>query len=141
MIDKVMKALQEAGDTLREQTNNLGSGAKEKAFQVIEDWLKVFPQLAAMGLEVKSFAMGIAISPSLEVDLLGKHEDFSIEKVDAILQGNTADTGLRTVLSAIKTTYKLHQRIDAPLEDPLIVKVRIKLSPEVKVFLGEPLIQ
>jgi hypothetical protein len=141
MIDKVMKALQDAGDALREQTANMSSGAKEKAYQIIEDWIQVFPQLEKHGLVVKSFALGIALSPSLEVDMVGKHADFTPARLDALLAGNEAETGVRTVLSAIKTTYRMHGRINAPLEEPLIVKVRIKLSPEVKVFIGEPIIQ
>ncbi|RME95378.1 MAG: hypothetical protein D6772_13290 [Bacteroidetes bacterium] len=141
MIDKVIKALQDAGESLREQTAHIGTGAKEKAYQLIEDWLQVFPQLEAHGLVVKSFALGLALSPSLEVDMVGKHADFTPEKLAALLATKQTEQGVRTVLSAIRTTYRMHQRIGAPLQEPLIVKVRIKLSPEVKVFLGEPVIQ
>jgi hypothetical protein len=46
-----------------------------------------------------------------------------------------------SVMNTIKTTYSLHRRIYATLKDPLIVKVKIRISPEIKVFLGEPIIQ
>lgn len=141
MIDKLKQVLQEATDLVKEQSTKLGSGAKEKTYEVIEDWLKIFPKLEAYGLHVKSFALGVAISPSLEVDLLGSHEDFSPDRIREILDENPTNTALRTVLSTIKTTYNLHRQTMAELQEPLIVKVRIKLSPEVKVFLGEPLIQ
>lgn len=141
MIDKVLKTLQEAGGTIREQAAGLSSGAKEKTYAIIEDWLQIFPRLEAYGLKVESFALGVAISPSLEVDLRGKHEDFSAEKVAVMGEEAEGDTALRMVISTIKTTYSLHQRISNELPDPLIVKIRIKLSPEVKVFIGEPLIQ
>jgi hypothetical protein len=141
MIDKLLKTLQDAGDTLRDQANNLGTGAKDKAYAVIEDWLKIFPQLKAYGLHVESFALGVALSPSLEVDMKGTHADFSIAKLDEILACDDSNTALRSVISTIRTTYALHRKINADLREPLIVKIRIKLSPEVKVFIGEPLIQ
>ncbi|WP_020539454.1 hypothetical protein [Lewinella cohaerens] len=141
MIDKIVKTLQDASGTIREQANNLGTGAKEKTYSLIEDWLQVFPQLEIYGLKVESFALGVALSPSLEVDLKGAHADFSTERLEELLakEGNSA--ALRTVLSTIKTTYSLHRRIYADIQEPLIVKIRVKISPEVKVFIGEPLIQ
>ena len=141
MIDKIVKTIQDAGESIREQAGNLGTGAKEKTYQLIDDWLKVFPQLEIYGLKVESFAMGVALSPSLEVDLKGSHKDFTLERLDEILAKPDSNGALRTVISTIKTTYGLHRRIYADLREPLIVKVRIKLSPEVKVFIGEPLIQ
>ena len=141
MIDKIVKTIQDAGESIREQAGNLGTGAKEKTYQLIDDWLKVFPQLEMYGLKVESFALGVALSPSLEVDLKGSHKDFTLERLDEILAKPDSNGALRTVISTIKTTYGLHRRIYADLREPLIVKVRIKLSPEVKVFIGEPLIQ
>ena len=141
MIDKIVKTLQDAGETIREQAGNLGSGAKEKTYSLIDDWLKVFPQLEIYGLKVESFALGVAISPSLEVDLKGSHKDFTAERIDEILASPDSTGALRTVMSTIKTTYNLHRRIYADLQEPLIVKIRVRISPEVKVFIGEPLIQ
>ncbi len=141
MIDKIVKTIQDAGESIREQAGNLGTGAKEKTYQLIDDWLKVFPQLEIYGLKVESFALGVALSPSLEVDLKGSHKDFTLERLDEILAKPDSNGALRTVISTIKTTYGLHRRIYADLREPLIVKVRIKLSPEGKVFIGEPLIQ
>lgn len=140
MIDKIIKTIQDTGQSLIEQTSHLGSGAKEKTYGVIEDWLKVFPQLEAYGLKVESFSMGIALSPSLQVDLKGKHEDFTEEKLRVMLD-ESDDRALRTVISTINTTYNLHQKVTSNLEDPLIVQVRVSISPEVRVFIGEPLIR
>lgn len=141
MIDKIVKGLQDAGESIKEQANMLGSGAKEKTYAVIEDWLQVFPQLEIYGLKVESFAMGVAISPSLEVDLKGSHADFSPQRLEQLLDKKDNSAALRTVLTTIKTTYSLHRRTYADLQEPLIVKVRVRISPEVKVFIGEPLIQ
>jgi hypothetical protein len=44
------------------------------------------------------------------------------------------------VFSAIKTAYRLHAKIAQTLEEPLIVKIRLSLSPEISVFVGKPFV-
>lgn len=141
MIDKLKQAMQEAGDLLKQQASSIGEGAKEKSYQLIEDWLKVFPQLELYGLEITSFSLSVAISPSLEVELVSKHEKFPMERLDQIIAENRGKAALLSVFTTIKTTYLFHRKIYATLREPLIVKVRIKISPEIKVFIGEPVIQ
>ncbi|MCB0636136.1 MAG: hypothetical protein KDC54_05940 [Lewinella sp.] len=141
MIDKLMRTLQEVTEGVKQQAGQFGADAKEKTSQIIEDWLRIFPKLDAIGLKIYSFGLGVALSPSLEVELVGKHEDFSPGHLEALLEQYKEDRAMRTVLSTISTTYKMHRRVEAELREPLIVKVRIKLSPEVKVFIGEPIIQ
>ncbi|MBK8705650.1 MAG: hypothetical protein IPN33_20190 [Saprospiraceae bacterium] len=141
MFDKILRAVQEASDTLREQAGSLGDNAKEKSYQLIDDWLQVFPKLEVYGLEITSLALGVAISPSLEVELKGKHEQFTTDYVQKILDENRSSTAITSVFTTIKTTYALHRKIYATLKEPLIVKIRIKLSPEIKVYIGEPIIQ
>lgn len=141
MIDKLKKALHEASEMVREQAATFGEGAKEKSYQLIEEWLLVFPKLEMHGLEITSFALGVALSPSLEVELKGKHEDFTKEKLEHILADTKGSTALSSVFQTINTAYKLHRRTLANLNDPLIVKIRIRISPEIKVFIGKPLIE
>ncbi len=141
MIDKIKKALQEATDLIKVQANSLGEGAKEKSYQLIEEWLKIFPQLEIHGLEITSFALSVVISPALEVELKGDHENFTQERLEQILAENRGKTALLSVFNTIKTTYSLHRRIYATLQEPLIVKIKIRLSPEIKVYIGKPLIE
>lgn len=141
MMDRLKKTLQEATELLRDQAANLGEGAKEKSYQVIEEWLQVFPKLEVYGLEITSFALSVAISPALEVEMLGKHEDFTEERIKRILQDNRSSPAIVSVMNTIKTTYALHRKIYANLRDPLIVKIRIRLSPEIKVYIGKPIIE
>ena len=141
MIDKIRKAFLEATELIKDQASNLGEGAKERSYHVIESWLAVFPKLEIYGLEMTSFALSVAISPALEVEMKGSHKDFSQEKVDQIIANNKNSTGVLTVMNTIKTTYALHRRTYANLNEPLIVKIKIRLSPEVKVYIGEPLIE
>jgi hypothetical protein len=141
MFDKLKKTMQEAADALKEQASSLGEGAREKSNQLIEDWLQVFPKLELYGLEITSFSLSVAISPSLEVELKGKHEDFTQERIRRILDENRKNPTFLSVFNTIKTTYSLHRRIYATLREPLIVKIKIKVPPMISVFIGEPIIQ
>ncbi len=141
MIDKIMRGLQEASEVFREQTSNLGEGAKNRTEKLIEEWLQVFPKLEIYGLEITSFSLGVAISPSIEVELVGKHEQFTRERLDEIIKANRKNAILLSVFNTIKTAYSFHRKTYATLREPLIVKIKVKLSPEIKVFIGEPLIQ
>jgi len=134
------KALQEAADAIKDQSANLGDSAKEKSFQLIEDWLQIFPKLEVYGLEIQSFSLGLSINPTLEVDLVGSHNNFSRERIQEILDENARSTALTMVFTVIKTTYAFHRRIYASLKDPLIVKIKVKLAPEVKVYIGAPVV-
>ncbi len=141
MIDMLKKALQEASDSLREQAAAFGEGARERGYHLIEEWLLIFPKLEMYGLEVKSFALSVALSPSLDVELLGRHEDFKKERLEHILAETKHSTALTSVFQTIKTAYALHRRTLANLNDPLIVKIRIRIPPEIKVYIGKPTIE
>jgi len=120
---------------------SVGDGAREKTLQMIEDWLEIFPTLAEYGLEITSFSMGLAISPSLNVELLGNHEDWSEEAIADRIDNHKGETALTMVLSTIRTAYRLQQKTKAPLKDPLILKVIVRISPEVRVVLGLPMLE
>jgi hypothetical protein len=141
MINKIKKALIDTTDLLREQATNIGEGAREKSFQLIEDWLQVFPKLEIAGLKINSFALSAAISPALEVELESTHEKFSNERLEELMKQHKNNPALFSVFQTIRTTYSLHRKTYANLDDPLIVKIKIKLSPEIKVYIGKPIIE
>ncbi|RMG76558.1 MAG: hypothetical protein D6714_21170 [Bacteroidetes bacterium] len=138
MIDKLKNTLQQAGSLLKEQAGNIGDSAKEKVWQLIEEWVRIIPKLEECGLSVTSFGSSISISPTLEVEMVGKHADFTKEKLYALLDKNKTNTPLRLVFNTLKTTYNLHKESGGTLKEPLILKIRVGLSPEIRVFFGEP---
>lgn len=138
MLDQIWTSVQQAAQGL---AGTVGEGAKEKTNQIIEDWLTIFPQLEIYGLEITSFSLGIALNPSMEVELLGKHEDWSMERLDTLISENKGQHAISMVLQAIRTTYRLHKKSLATLKSPLIVKISVKLSPEVRVVLGQPVLE
>lgn len=141
MLDKLMRTLQEAGDMLRDQASSISEGAKDKGYQIIDDWLQIFPKLEIYGLEITSFALSVAISPSLEVEMRSKHATFPQERLERIIEENRKSTLIASVFTTIKTTYALHRKTYGSLRDPLIVKIKIRLSPEIKVILGQPALE
>lgn len=141
MIDKLKQTFRDASDMLKDQATNLGEGAKERTYKLIEEWLQIFPKLEIYGLEITSFALSAAISPALEVELIGKHEDFGQERLNEILKEQGKNAAMFSVFNTIKMTYNLHKKVYASLKDPLIVKIRLRLSPEIKVYIGKPIIE
>lgn len=137
MIDRLKKAFQEASDAIMEQAGSLGENAKERGYQMIEEWLRIFPRMQAYGLEMVNFSLTVALSPSLEVEMRGKHEDFSPEKLDEILKENKGSAAMVSVFTTIKSTYSLYRSTGNPLNDPLIVRMKIKITPEIKVTIGQ----
>ncbi len=141
MLDKLKQALNEATDALKHQASQFGEGAKEKSFQLIEEWLQVFPKLELYGLRLTSFAISVALSPALEAELVGQHEDFRPERLDEILKEVKPNAALTSVFNAVRTTYNLHRRTYGDLNNPLVVKIKVRLSPEIKVYIGKPIIE
>lgn len=138
MIDKLKETFAQASEIIKEQTSNIGDAAKEKSQKLIDDWLRVFRRLEEYGFKITSFGLGVAISPSLEVELEGEADTFSLERVNELLEENKDSSSLTTVFRTLKTTYELHGKISSQKYDVVLVKVIVKIAPEVKVVLGEP---
>jgi len=149
MIDKLKETLNQASEILKEQTSSIGDAikegsstfseaAKEKSQKLIDDWLQVFRRLEEYGFKITSFGLGVAISPSLEVELEGVAEKFNLEKIKELMEENKDNTSLNSVLRTIKMTYETHNKISSQKYDIVLVKVLVKITPEIKVVLGEP---
>lgn len=138
MLEDIWKTARTA---LGDLAGSVGEGAREKSLQLIEDWLQIFPQLQEYGLEITSFSMGLAISPSINVELLGQHEDWSDEAIAERLKNHKGETAITMVFTTIRTAYRLQRQTKAPLRDPLILKIIVRISPEVRVVLGEPVLE
>ncbi len=141
MFEKIKRSLQDLSMLVRDQAATLGEGAKERSEQLIEEWLKVFPRLEIYGLEITSLAISAAISPAMEVELRGEHKNFTPERIQEILRENKRNPAILSVMNTIKTAYALHRKSYANLQEPLIVKIRVRLSPEIKVYIGKPVIE
>ena len=137
MLDDLLDGARKAVSGL---ASSVGEGTRERTNKLIEDWLDIFPVLEGYGLDITSFAMTLAISPSLNVELLGRHADWTEETISRLMTIHKGEVALMTVFTGIRTAYRLQRRTKAKLRDPLILKVVVRITPEVSVVLGRPLL-
>jgi hypothetical protein len=157
MLDKFKKSINEATDslkvqaaqlsdsvkeTVKERTTEFTDAVKEKTNQLFDDWLQIFPNLEDYGLKVMSFGFCMGISPALDVELRGSAADFAPDRLEMILAEVEGNRALSTVFKAIKTTYSLHAKTGSNHHhfDVILIKLSIKITPEVMVYLGQPLL-
>ncbi|HFB99437.1 MAG TPA: hypothetical protein ENJ53_01400 [Phaeodactylibacter sp.] len=138
MIDKIKESLFQASEIIKEQASNIGDATKEKSQQLIDDWLKVFRRLEEYGFKITSFGLSVALSPSLEVEMEGDAKIFDLEHIKELLEENSSSSSLSSIFKAIKTTYEMHDKISSQTYDVVLLKVFVKITPEIKVVLGEP---
>lgn len=136
MFDKIKESIQQAGELIKEQAAALGDVAKEKGYQLIEQWISIIPKLEALGLKVNFFSVGLSINPVLEIELHGQPADFPPTRIQNILAENKESTPMTLVFKTMLTAYAFHQKAKLPVITPLIVKIQVRLSPEIKVAFG-----
>ena len=141
ITSKIIHALQEASGAIKSQAASISEGAREKSNQIIEEWLGIFSKLEHYQLKMNSFSVSLGFSPGLEAELQGWHADFTPERLEQILKEVKGNPGLLSVFTTVKTTYALYRKTNLPLVEPLIVRVRVRLAPEISVFIGKPLIE
>ena len=140
MIDKFKKSLSQASDALKDQMGNLGDSAKEKTFSMFEQYAEIFPKLQEYGMEMKTFGISVSISPAMEVVLKGKSKDFEVDRVDELIKTHKGETIITSVFRTMKTSIEIYEKSGGPQFEHIYLKIAVKISPEVKVVLGEPMI-
>ena len=138
MIDDILAG---ARNALSGLASTVGEGTRDKTNKIIEDWLQIFPTLEGYGLQITSFSMTLALNPALNVEMLGSHENWTEEHIKHRMAAHKGEAALMTVFTAIRTAYRLQRQTKAPLRDPLILKVIVRLTPEVRVVLGQPVLE
>jgi hypothetical protein len=97
--------------------------------------------LEAYGLQVMSFGLCMGISPALDVELRGKAKAFTPESIDKIIEDCKGNNALITVFKTIKMTYEWHRKTGTEGKfDAILIKLSVKITPEVKVYLGTPML-
>jgi hypothetical protein len=137
MLKGVKDGITGAWDVLVEKANLLKKGSNK----MIDSWLEVLPRIASYGFEINSFAMNYSLNPSMEVELIGNLEDFPSERISEILKENKNSPAIRSVFQALKTTINLQKRLKETPKNEIIIEVRVSISPEIKVFLGVPIVE
>jgi len=139
-LSAIFESAQQAGNILKEKTAGLSQAALDHTIAAIEKWLEEFPKIEAYDLKVANFGFVMGLSPALELEMRGSHTSFPPEKLAEILAAHKSSSLTWMVFSAIKTAYRLHGKIAQTLEEPLIVRIRLSISPEISVFVGRPFV-
>ncbi len=139
MIEKFRQSINQAGEVIKEQAAALGDAAKQKGFSIINDWISILPKMKSYGLEVSFFSLSVSINPTLEVELIGDAETFDKEYIEKLIEESKGSTPMNLVFSSIKTTHQLHNKAEIGTLNPLCIRVRVRLSPEIRVSYGEPI--
>lgn len=137
MLKDVKDGIHNAWNTLVDKANFIKKGSNK----MIYSWLEVLPRVASYGFAIQSFAMNYSINPSMEVELVGHREDFPMERINEIIKENKGRPAVISVFQALKTTLNLHNKLKEIPKDEIVIEVRVSISPEIKVFLGVPLIE
>jgi len=141
MFEKIKETIAHAGETLKEQAASIGDAAKEKGYQMIEQWLSALPKLEAYGFKTTYFSTTVSLNPTLEVELQCGAGAFPMGRIQAILEENKGNTPINLVFKSMKTTMHFHEKARIEAIDPLTVKIRVRLSPEIRVSFGNPIIE
>lgn len=141
MLQKIKKGISQAKNSIIEEVTSVKDSTLRGGSKLINSWLDILPILEECGFEITCFAMGYSISPTLEVELKGRVDQFPDEKIKAIMELHPKNGLIKTVFQAIKTTLHIYKKSDSTPQNDLIVSLRVRISPEVKVFVGTPTIQ
>jgi hypothetical protein len=150
MLKSILKTLQETTDVIVEKATELNDVAKEKihdakeltkdkVLSLIEEWIVILPNLTRSGFHISSFGVNMSLNPCLMVEMMGKTSDFDEEKLQILMEEFKNEKSVRLLLNAIKSTILMHKKAGLPINDELIVKLDVKLSPEIKVYIGKPI--
>jgi len=137
-LNALFETAKQTGEFLKEKAGTAGQAAADSIVSAIEKWLEEFPKIESYGLEIRTFGFTMGLSPALEVEMVGNHATFTPEHLAKILSENKSGSLTGMIFSAVKTTYKLHGKIAKTPDDPLIIRIKLALSPEIAVFIGRP---
>jgi 16S rRNA C967 or C1407 C5-methylase (RsmB/RsmF family) len=138
MVDKILNLLDDAKNNIKNQEENISASAKNQYEKMVEDWIKIIPQIEESGLQLYSFSFSASLNPSIDAELRGKCVDFPLEKWEELISLNEKNKSLSLVYNTLKSTFKMYHKIKPEMPEDFYLRLRIKLSPEIRVYIGEP---
>jgi len=138
MKQEIQKAFSQVAATLKETITDVSESAKEKTIALLESWLDVFPELESIGFEISSFGVVMAISPALEVELIGPAGLFDEGRMETFREAYKDNSHMSMVLRAIRTSKTMYHKLGKEYSDEILLKIKVKIPPEVGVFFGKP---
>lgn len=136
-LDSLIETAMNAGATLREKAAGVGQSAMEGTLEAIERWLEEIPRIESYGLKVSSSSFVMRLSPSLDIEMRGQHALFPPARLEEILAQQKTASLSGMVFTAMRTAYRLHSKIAPAPQEEMVIKIRLSLSPEISVIIGE----
>ena len=141
MIDKIQDTYAQLTNAIADSLNDMKVSAKKKSQAFIDDWLQVLPEFEAMGLEITSFGVALALSPALEVEMTGPSAAFTEKRLEELMKEHELNNYILMVLKTIRTTRKMHKKLGKDkIYESIFIKILVKVPPEVRVYFGRPVI-
>jgi len=138
MIDKILNLLDDAKNNIKHQAENISATARNQYEKMIEDWLQIIPNIEESGLQMYSFSFGASLNPSIDAEFKGKCANFPMEKWEEQASLNEKNKSLALVFNTLKSTFKMYQKIKPEMPEDFYLRIRIRLNPEIRVYIGEP---
>ena len=138
MVDKILNLLDDAKNNIKNQAENISASAKNQYEKMVEDWIKIIPQIEESGLQLYSFSFSASLNPSIDAEFRGKCVNFPLEKWEELISLNEKNKSLALVYNTLKSTFKMYHKIKQEMPEDFYLRLRIKLSPEIRVYIGEP---
>lgn len=138
MVDKILNLLDDAKNNIKNQAENISASAKNQYEKMVEDWIQIIPQIEESGLQLYSFSFSASLNPSIDAEFRGKCEFFPLEKWEELISLNEKNKSLTLVYNTLKSTFKMYHKIKPEMPEDFYLRLRIKLSPEIRVYIGEP---
>jgi hypothetical protein len=138
MVDKILNLLDDAKNNIKNQAENISASAKNQYEKMVEDWIQIIPQIEESGLQLYNFSFSASLNPSIDAEFRGKCVDFPLEKWEELISLNEKNKSLALVYNTLKSTFKMYHKIKPEMPEDFYLRLRIKLSPEIRVYIGEP---
>ena len=94
MVDKILNLLDDAKNNIKNQAENISASAKNQYEKMVEDWIKIIPQIEESGLQLYSFSFSASLNPSIDAEFRGKCVDFPLEKWEELISLNEKNKSL-----------------------------------------------
>lgn len=138
LFSKLKDLIDQTRSAVGQQANNIGQAARQKSEALIDEWIGVLPKLQAMGFQMQYFSLEASINPTLVVEMHADYQQFPMERIQTMAEQWRDSTPMYLIFSTMKTTLALYQRTNLRLINPLVLRISLKLAPEIQVSFGKP---
>ena len=118
---------------VKEKAAGLGDAALEKMDAVLEDFKKAKSTLETFGFKVAKFKVEMGVMPEINSSIEGFVKDIQDEKIQHLIEANSANTLLVSLLQALLTAKNFQERVELKKFEGVIINMKLGVSPKISV--------